>query len=460
VTVQQAATVVSVTPVLATLTAVGQTALLEATAADRNGHAVESGFLWSSSAQSVASVDGNGVVTAAGEGMAVITARVGAVSGSATVVVDLPQPVVTMVTAGSDHTCAITDRGEAYCWGANTSGQLGDGTRTRRLVPTRVAGALRFLSISAGYGHTCASATNSGYCWGRSDRGQVGDGALGERLTPMAVAGGRVFRTINAGRLHTCGVTVADQAFCWGWGGNGELGNGTTTDRSVPDSVRRGGRYSALGGSAHTHCAVLVTSGAVDCWGRNNTGQVGDGTVTCASLSAGCFGERSLPTRVLSSASFVQVTSGARIINGFGGGTSCGVTSTREAWCWGTNESGQIGDDTQAQRTVPALVSGGHAWSGIDLGSNTTCAVTTIGAGYCWGFNGAGVVGDGTSLSRRVPTPVAGGLSFSHISVGFDHACGVTTGGDVYCWGANGSGQLGTGFTASSAVPVRVSFPF
>ncbi len=258
--------------------------------------------------------------------------------------------------------------------------------------------------------------------------------------------------------MHTCGLTTDGLALCWGWGSNGELGNGTTENRFVPDSISGDSRYTTVKGFAHTICATLA-AGETDCWGRNNTGQVGDGTTTCTNLQPACFLDRSVPTRVVTTALFVSVSSGARIVNGFGGGTSCGVTATGAGYCWGQNTSGQVGDDSQSQRLTPTAVSGGVVWKQIDVGSTTTCGIGSDGAAYCWGSNGNGVVGDNTAVDRLVPTAVAGGLAFSQISVGFDHACGVTTDGDVYCWGANPNGELGDGTTTTSRTPVLVSIP-
>jgi alpha-tubulin suppressor-like RCC1 family protein len=200
-------------------------------------------------------------------------------------------------------------------------------------------------------------------------------------------------------------------------------------------------------------------TGEIDCWGRNNTGQVGDGTVTCTSLSVSCFDDRALPTRVQSAVAFNSVSSGGRIINGFGGGTSCGITAASIAFCWGQNTNGQIGDDSRTQRLIPVTVSGNHTWRSIHVGSTTVCGVTVNNIGHCWGYNGTGAIGDGTTIDRLVPTPVAGGIPFSRITVGYDHACGLSITGEVYCWGANSNGQLGNGTTTASPSPVRLTFP-
>ncbi|HEX9563462.1 MAG TPA: Ig-like domain-containing protein [Gemmatimonadaceae bacterium] len=451
---------VSVSPATVTLTAVGETTQLTANARTGDGAEVSGrSYSWQSSDIAVVTVTGSGLVTAVGNGSATITATTGSVSGSATVEVSIPGGLP-QISAGFDHTCALTVDGVAFCWGRNNTGQLGDGSTTTRLNPVAVQGNLRFGLISAGQGHTCAvTFDGEGYCWGNSDRGQVGDGGLMNRVAPARVVGVPTFGTIQAGRAHTCGLTAEGVAYCWGGGGNGESGSGTTVaSRVAPDSVNGGRRYTVLAGAAHTICAI-ATVGETYCWGRNNTGQVGDGTTTCTSLSAACFVDRSTPTRVAGSAVFVSVSSNARIVNGFGGGTSCGVTAAGVAHCWGQNASGQVGDGTVATRLTPTLVSGNHTWRSIAVGSATTCGVTTSAAGYCWGFNGANALGDGTSVNRLIPTAIGGGHQQSSISVGYNHACAVTLSGDFYCWGSNTNGELGDGTTSTRSMPTRVEFP-
>jgi alpha-tubulin suppressor-like RCC1 family protein len=455
ITIEQEVGTLSLSPEEVTLTSAGETRQLTVDARDANGHPMAASPTWATTDAAVATVDSSGVVTAVGSGTADITAAMGSLTAHATVVVSISQQL-TMISAGSDHTCALDSSGRAYCWGGNGYGQLGNESTTTSLEPTAVTGDLRFQSISAGYGHTCAvTRDGEGYCWGNSERGQVGDGGLGTRTAPSKVAGNHRFEVIVSGRAHTCGLTSSQVVLCWGWGSNGELGNGATANAATPDSVAGTGRYSALGGTAHTVCAVR-TSGETDCWGRNNTGQVGDGTVTCTNLSRSCLGERSVPTRVSTNASFVQVSAGARINNGFGGGTACAVSDTGVGYCWGQGSSGQIGDGTGYMRTTPAIVDGGHSWRSIDVGSATSCGVTTDGIAYCWGLNGTGLIGDGTTVNRLVPVPVGGDHRFGQVSVGFDHTCALSEQGVAYCWGSNASGQLGDGSTTRRLLPIRV----
>jgi alpha-tubulin suppressor-like RCC1 family protein len=178
-----------------------------------------------------------------------------------------------------DHSCGLAD-GAAYCWGGNNRGQLGDGTKTSRSAPTRVATEVSFTSVKAGGAHACAlTATGVAYCWGYNAEGAVGDGTTTDRLAPVPVATDLRFVELTAGGLHTCGVTTAGTAYCWGDNSEGALGDGTTFDRSLPVAVAGDATFSMLrAGTWHT-CGVKTGGGAL-CWGKNGDGQLGDGTRT------------------------------------------------------------------------------------------------------------------------------------------------------------------------------------
>jgi hypothetical protein len=127
---------------------------------------------------------------------------------------------------------------------------------------------------------------------------------------------------------------------------------------------------------------------------------------------------------------------------------ACGVTTAGEAYCWGNNEYGELGDGTLTERDIPVLVSGGHNWASVTAGGHHSCGVTTAGEAYCWGTNWFGQLGDGTGAIgtwHTSPVLVSGGLSWASVDGGNEHTCGVTTAGEVYCWGNNYYAELGIG---------------
>ena len=161
---------------------------------------------------------------------------------------DRPVPVLTglkfaSIDAGAAHTCALTSAGEAYCWGRNNRGQLGDGTIVARLAPALVSG-FTFQQIAAGgfsFGHTCGlTTTGRTYCWDDNERGQLGVGSADAlpHPMPMPVSTGVTFASITAGLgQHSCGCTALGTAYCWGENTFGALGNETQEDSAIPVEV-------------------------------------------------------------------------------------------------------------------------------------------------------------------------------------------------------------------------------
>jgi alpha-tubulin suppressor-like RCC1 family protein len=188
---------------------------------------------------------------------------------------------VVAVASGDSHSCALTIDGAVWCWGLNRSGQLGDGSEHERHVAVPVVGLTAgVVAISAGGFHSCAlTDADAMLCWGANFSGQLGDGTKTDRDQPVPVSGaGTSIVQMEAGTYHTCAVTGSGRAWCWGESQSGRLGTGLHGDQLEPARVRHlGTNVSQISaGLAHT-CAVLE-SGDVKCWGLNIDGQIGDGT--------------------------------------------------------------------------------------------------------------------------------------------------------------------------------------
>ncbi len=351
------------------------------------------------------------------------------------------------ITAGRAHTCGITVTGVAYCWGNNAFGQLGDGgVVTESSVPVLVSDGRTFREISAGNDHTCAITTTSDvYCWGADASGQLGDGGPNtDQSAPTLVLGtAGLFNFVSAGSEHTCAVTLAGAGYCWGKNTEGQLGDSTTLMRTTPAPVsglvvfKSISAGTGLLGSAHT-CG-FNTSNVAYCWGDTKSGQLGDGTNT----------QRLAPTAVSGGTSIAYLASGDQY--------TCAVTLAGAGKCWGVNADGQLGDGSTTPSNAPVAVAGSLTLDGISTGSRFSCA-TSLGSVYCWGDNSWGQLGDGSTTNSPMPVMVTGGWILPDLGTAVsEHMCAVTGSGALFCWGEGFNGRLGNGSTADSSVPVLVS---
>jgi alpha-tubulin suppressor-like RCC1 family protein len=364
------------------------------------------------------------------------------------------------VSAGLAHSCGVTTDGDAYCWGNNSSGQLGNGRKndttfsSGRARPVRVRGGHTFRQISAGSHHTCGVTTaDVAYCWGSNSSGQLGDGTAPiEQLTPVPVAGGLAFRQVSAGYIYTCGVTADDQAYCWGDGRFGQLGTRTLVNRLRPVRVTGGHDFRQVSAGADHSCGV-TTADVAYCWGLNDNGELGIGHTTGPDTCSTHPCSRS-PGRVVGERAFAEVSTGV--------GHTCGVTKGNVAFCWGLNHEGQLGvGNLEAGRCSfdpcsdrPIRVAGGLAFRSVEAAGFNSCGVTTDDVAYCWGSNPNGELGVGTGTGpdacsfapcSTAPARVVGQRAFRQVNAGDYHTCGVTRGNRGFCWGRNHNGELGTG---------------
>ncbi|MEZ4708285.1 MAG: carboxypeptidase regulatory-like domain-containing protein [Caldilineaceae bacterium] len=346
------------------------------------------------------------------------------------------------VAAGGIHTCAVMTTGNVKCWGYNGSGQIGDDTVTTQNTPVDIPiNGINHLAL--GNQHSCAL-TNSGAvrCWGNNSYGQVGNGTSGQSLVPVpGIPSAGAIQMMDIYANHGCAVNASGGAICWGENTYGQIGDGTTSRiRIAPVAVvglTSGVKMMAAGGQ---HSCALTTGGAVKCWGRNNQGQLGDGTVTDSPLPLDVIG----------------LSSGVKAITG-GNDYTCALMESGGAKCWGYNGYGQLGDGTSTFRAEPFDVVGlGSGVAKISAGSRHTCAVMSSGSAKCWGNNVYGQLGNGTTDSSLTPIDVSDLGEVVDIDTGFYHTCALTSTNGAKCWGYGIEGRLGSGGSANSSVPVAV----
>jgi alpha-tubulin suppressor-like RCC1 family protein len=319
----------------------------------------------------------------------------------------LPGATITSIFSGAYHNVLLTSTGQAYAWGYNNCGQIGDGTiAVDRLsaVSVDTTGVLKgkiITNIASGGFHTVAlSSVGQVYAWGLNNQGQIGDGTSGtNRLSPISVdttgaLNGKIIINIAAGAFHTIALSSSGQLYAWGSNDQGQIGDGTNvTYRLSPVSIATNGKvFSSVSAGAY-YSMALSLSGQVYAWGNNNYGQIGDGTYGTNRLSP-------VPVDVSG------VLNGKRISAiGCGLYHATAVSSTGSVYTWGVNDQGQIGDGSIIYRFSPVLVAGllsGKIITNISCGGYHNTALSSAGQAYTWGNNNYGQIGDGTSGTNRL----------------------------------------------------------
>ena len=411
---------------------------------------------------------------------------------------------------------AVSSDGNAYAWGYNTNGQLGDGTTSysqstpvmvrkpdRKAYPDLPAD-FTYLQVSAGRDHSLALGSDGNvYAWGDNQYGQLGDGTRGDKHAPVMVRtpdrktypdlpADFTYLQVSAGYQHSLAVGSDGNVYAWGANGSGQLGDGTSTERHAPVRVKTPDRntypdlpadftYLQVSAGA-SHSLAVGSDGNVYAWGWNSYDQLGDGTSSSY---------RNAPVRVKTpnrntypdlpkDFTYLQVSAGYW--------HSLALGSDGNVYAWGWNSQGQLGDGTTSygqstpvrvktpdRKTYPDLPAD-FTYLQVSAGYQHSLAVGSDGYAWAWGSNGNGRLGDNTTGSSSVPVRVrdpasptdrSKGLQAAQVSGGYNHSLAVGSDGNAWAWGNNQYGQLGndsipTGANnskAQSPVPAPVMFP-
>jgi alpha-tubulin suppressor-like RCC1 family protein len=336
------------------------------------------------------------------------------------------------------------------------------GWSTNLMKPTRAGTYSDWASVSAGWWHMCGiRSTGAGngtlWCWGNNNYGQLGLGDTAYRGNPVQVGSATNWSVVSAGEAHTCGIQLDNTLWCWGNGSNGELGNGGTTSQTSPVKIGSAS-WSEVDVDGGTSCGIQ-TSGRLYCWGTNDLGQAGINSVVTPQTS---------PVQVLKSAAdgAGNYTDWVSIELGFS--FACGTRPSKDIYCWGKNQFGQLGQGNTNQGTAqnrPFLVpntlptSLGTTWAtnGLTTGDSHMCSTMSNGRMACWGKNDDGQLGDTTTTLRSSPTQVTGGVTtWAKAEAGSWATCAIRTAGTLYCQGYNGTGAIGDNtITTPRATPVQ-----
>jgi alpha-tubulin suppressor-like RCC1 family protein len=412
----------------------------------------------------------------------------------------------TTVAVGGQHACGIQGDGGLWCWGDNSTSQLGIGSVLEADAPARV-GTASWRAVAAGAMFTCGIQTDDSlWCWGDTANGQTGTGQRGiytrnDRLdsptyvTPEPTRIEGSWKTITAGTYSACGLRQDDTLWCWGSDNEGQLADpDTSIVRPSPIQVGTTTWKSVSAGAYHV-CGIQ-SDGTLWCWGQGNNGQLGVGTVTSLATStpeqvaptggvaawrqvdAGgdgacaiadsdaatlyCWGtptQANVPTMVtVSTAPFDSVEDVA--VGGSSDVTSiCALRGDRSLWCWGDDSRGQAGPIASNKATLAEPVpfaDGAAVWTAVDVGGSTTCAIGGDTALWCAGAGNRGQLANGGG-SHRTPTQVPG--TWTQVRAGARSTCALDAAGHASCSGSNLYGGIGDGGYVDRAAFVPIAAP-
>lgn len=368
------------------------------------------------------------------------------------------------VVVGQTVACAIASDDKPYCWGNNSSGQLGNGNFTNSNAPVAVdtSGVLSgktVTDIQIGDGVACALTSDFGqYCWGDRGFGILGHQSLTYTNTPVSIhmtgaLSGKTLKKMafhhqgNGGSGFTCSIASDDLPYCWGYNAAGQLGNNSTTNSNVPVAVSTAGVLSGKTikdiDVGYAHACVLTTDNEIACWGDNAEYQTGDTTSTNELVPV-------LKTKsgLLTGKTFQKIE--------LENNNTCVLTGDDEWICWGTHSNYTA---TPNYLYPELLLIDPFKNDKLSIHQDNACAIDNNKDLHCWGWNAFSAIGDGTTVDSNLPILISPTTpKYSKVAVGAEHACAITTAGEIKCWGNNNVGQLGTGDTTSSSTPVSVNF--
>jgi alpha-tubulin suppressor-like RCC1 family protein len=346
------------------------------------------------------------------------------------------------MAAGGYHTVMIRSDGTLWAWGANGSGQLGDGTTIDRNTPVQVGIEANWHSVSAGWESTLAIKTDGTlWAWGGNTDGQLGDGTIVTRSTPVQIGNATIWRSVVCGARHT--IALRTDGTIWAWGHNGyyQLGVGypPSQSSSTPVQIGTATNWQSVGAGTQ-HTVAVRTDGTLWSWGSFQ------------------FRHAYSPIWIWPSPTQVGVDTDWRS-GAAGAYQSIGTKVDGTLWAWGDNAYGQLADGTftlPLSPVEPVRIGLGVNWRCAASGLAQTLAVRGDGTLWAWGLNDYGQLGDGTFVNKNTPVQIGTATDWHCVAAGETHSVARKADGSIWAWGGNALGQLGDGTTTGRSAPVPV----
>jgi titin len=327
------------------------------------------------------------------------------------------------------HSCAVGVSGSVWCWGLNSSGQVGDGTTSTRFEMQRVPRISNATKVAVGFDFSCALlSTGEVSCWGANANGQLGNGNTLAAVVPQKVLGVTSAIDVDTGAGFACAALSDSSVKCWGSNTHRQLGDGSTAGNSSTAVVVAGlNGITKVALAASTACA-LNTAGSVSCWGLNSGLQTGTGISTTPVVS---------PMGVKFSSS-VFISGMVSVESDYGSNGFCGTTSGGAVNCWGASSNYARGDNSLvASRWAVTTI--GSGISKVAVGSEHACALSVSAGGTirCWGYNLDGQASGGLSRDSVLTPSIVVSSGATDVMAGEYVSCLKDLSGSFSCWGNN-----------------------
>ncbi|MDR2336735.1 MAG: hypothetical protein LBE03_01370 [Candidatus Nomurabacteria bacterium] len=379
---------------------------------------------------------------------------------------------ITKTAAGWTHALALDDMGTVYAWGSNSYGELGIGNATTDDVaaPVKVDGLDKIVAIAAGGEHSMAiNEAGELYIWGNNSYGQIGNGTTVNVSSPIklnglggasnAISADTKIVAIAARGYHSLAVDENGKLYAWGRNDTGQVGNGTSISNvlrpikinglqdNTPNAITNNTRIVAVA-AGRFHSLAVDDSGLVYAWGKNTDGQIGNGNKSNDNVLAPI------------------------VINGYGGESNAIKASTKivtisaglyfsivsdiegNVYTWGKNDYGQLGDGSTTDTTTPKLLARLSNITKLAGGGRHVLAVSNDGEVYTWGQNNYGQIGNEATATNGVSTPqlITTLEDITAIAGGGESSYAVNNDGELFSWGHDNRDQTGNGAVKNTNV--------